>query len=103
MRGSVKFRQGWGVQLLLEGPQRQLPVRIQSLATIGPPAKCNENGVLLADNAEYWFDSFVIFQGGKNAKETYIFVIFREGGGGRGGEGDVWTHSPLPHSGSTQY
>ena len=82
MRGSVKFRQGRGVQFLLEGPQRQLPVRIQSLATIGPPAKCNENGVLLAGNAEYWFDSFVIFQGGKNAKETYIFVIFRGGGGG---------------------
>ena len=60
-------------------------------AIIGPPAKRQLNGILLAcrcwPNIECWLGSLVIFQGIRTsiAKKPYIFVIFRGGGGGGSG------------------
>ena len=56
-------------------------------AIIGPPAKRHLNGVSLAcrrwPNIECWLGSLVIFQGIRTSitKKSYIFVIFRGGGG----------------------
>ena len=69
------------MQLLLEGPKRQLPVNIQSQAIIGPPAKRKKNAVLLAGNTECWFGSFVIFQGEQYSKGNLYLCGVLEGWG----------------------